>query len=112
MFRIKEPKTDFIKNLPYDIQRSIYLRTLLLRKPKKVLTNELKDAIESYHLIHELRKYYRYIYRDHHDHFYLQQLQNDMLYELNDGVPVMIGLSTTMIKMFRNQTNVENHFEN
>lgn len=100
---------DFIKWLPYCVQRSIYLRTLIMRQPRKVLTSALKNDIESFKLIYKIIGYYFYIFSDnsYSSNYYLDWLENDILSEINDNVPMSARLSESMFRMFKGRTHDE-----
>lgn len=104
-----------ICDLPSDVQRYIYIRTLMLRQPKQVLTKALKDDIESHHLLGILMKYFKEMLSDidehHSPNYYLGWLENELLDELNNHIPIMNGLTTSMANCFPGFTPDEIIFE-
>ena len=102
-----------INNLPNDLQREIYNLTLSLRKPKQVLTAQLKNDIETYHLLNDLLTYYHVMFSDKMNscNYYLDWLENDILCELNDNIPMIMGFTEELMKAFPGLTPDQIMFE-
>lgn len=91
----------FITNLPYDVQEYIYQHVLNERKPKQVLTQELKDDIETYHLLHTIKENYKQIFSD----YYLDWIENALINVLNDNEGFLSHISPCLQQIFPNLTN-------
>ena len=78
----------FIHDLPIDIQHHIYMKVLEVRKPKKVLSNELKLDIESYPLLPCIVDNYKIMFNGQ-DH--LGWVENAMINTMNDHHSIGIG---------------------
>ena len=100
---------NLLTDLPFDIQREIYIRTLILRKPKCVLTDDLKNDIETYHLIYKIFDYYQILYSEKRNNanYYLDWLENDIMSELNDNIPMAVGFTDNFLKAFPGYTPEE-----
>lgn len=93
----------FINNLPYDLQEYIYQHVLNERKPKQVLTQELKDDIETYHLLHTIKENYKKIFSD----YYLDWMENALINVLNDNQGFLYQINPSFQQIFPNLTNEE-----
>lgn len=93
----------FIRNLPYDLQEYIYQHVLNERKPKQVLTQELKNDIETYNLLQTIKENYKQIFSE----YYLDWIENALLNVLNDNEGFLYHMNPCFQQMFPNLTNEE-----
>lgn len=77
-----------------------------LRAPKKVLTDNLKEDIKTYHLIYKMFDCYQILYSEKRNNanYYLDWLENDIMSELNDNIPMAVGFTDNFLKAFPGYT--------
>lgn len=77
-----------INNLPEDLHEYIYEKVLEVRKPKTVLTRDLKDDIESYFLFDHIVHNYKIMFNGMH---HMDWVENAIINVMNDHQTIRIG---------------------
>lgn len=78
----------FLKDLPIDLQIHIYDTVIEIRKPKQFLPLELKQDIETYHLLDHIIHNYKIMFNGT-DH--LGWVENAVINLMNDHRPIGLG---------------------
>ena len=95
----------FIHELPCDLQTLIHNKVIELRKPKKVLTIDLQQDIESFHLLKTVIQKYESIY-DHDDEC-LESMETDMVFILNNDESFATIIHPNLQRAFPNFSHSE-----
>ena len=104
-----------IRGLPLDIQNKIEEFVYVERQPKEILTDELKEDIESFAYFDDLLNLYK-IYTSclihrlnlcQSDVLYLEFAENDFLSVLNDSVAILEVIQPDLQKVFPTKTHRE-----
>ena len=77
-----------INDLPVDLQEYIYKKVLEERKPKKILTKELKDDIESHFLFDHIVHNYKIMFNGM---YHMDWVENAIINVMNDHQTIGIG---------------------
>ena len=92
-----------IHGLPVDIHDTIWKNVNELRQPKRVLTDELRCDIETYHLLDYINANYKSI----HGIYYEDWVDNVIVNVLNNNQGFMIPLHPCFHEIFPNETDEE-----
>lgn len=76
-----------INDLPVDLQEYIYKKVLEERKPKKILTKELKEDIESYFLFDHIAHNYKIMFNGK---YHMDWVENAIINVMNDHQTMII----------------------
>ena len=87
------------QNLPLDIRLHIFKLVGIQRYPKEVMCEGLKVDIISYSLKYDIISKYKRIYTTH----YLNLLETDILFIINDNVPLMMGIQKDVLNLYKNK---------
>jgi hypothetical protein len=90
---------DIQQKLPLDIRLYIFKLVGIERSPKQIICKLLKDDIISYSLKNNIISKYIRIYKQN----YLYWLETDILFMINDNVPLMVGLQKDMLNLYENK---------
>ena len=85
-----------IQSLPEELQNKIYEHALELRKPKRVLTTDLKHDIESYRLFDAIVEHYRIVFKDDH----MSWVENAVINYLNNHISYLVYITPDLRNVF------------
>lgn len=94
-----------IAKLPCDLQRHLHSRVLQLRKPRTVLTNELKGDIETYSLIGRIKQNYTQVFPKQYALYWMENALINLLTD-NHGLNAPL-LPNQFHVLFPNATDEE-----
>lgn len=97
-----------LRALPIEIQRAIEEMVYEQRKPKRVLTDVLKNDITTYaYLSDVLYLYAMWTDKTNHNHeAHLEFMENDMLLLLNDGVAICNAIRPDLQRVFPSMSHM------
>lgn len=94
----------FISKLPYDLQERIQDCVLQLRRPRHVLTDELKGDIETYPLIDRIERNYEQVFPKPYASCWME---NALVNLLNDNRGLTLPFNDRIRDLFPNATDEE-----
>lgn len=92
-----------IVDLPRDLQALIYEYVIQLRKPRPVLSDELRQDIETYGLLSDVKVHYQFAFGSD----YMDWVENALINELNDNMGLLYGVSDDIRSAYPRSTDQE-----
>jgi len=92
-----------ILSLPYDIQNKIYNHVIELRKPKKNITKELKDDIETFGLLSIICTNYEKTFGAN----FITWVENAVILVMNDCNGLAYGVSVDLRNTFPHLSDMD-----